>query len=217
MAKTLANIQKGARFHAKNDQLVVTNGFGLTAVNAIYRRVANALPWPELRVTEDSADATATGTKTYAWATTNVFIDIKSIEVGTTSSDAAFNLLLPPPTESDWSEMAKDANTVPVYYVRFRIGSTDKIEIRPAPNYTGGTLRFIGIIEPSELTTEASVTIFQMKTADDVVEHLVAADDLIARNKTDEAEVQFDKATRILRKIFGDEKVPAELVKDIVQ
>jgi hypothetical protein len=226
MAKTLANIQKGARYYARNDQLVITNGHGLTAVNAIYRGVSNALPWPELRKTmalnDGSAVTMVTDQAAYQWifeaGDTTVFMDVKGVEVETGTATSVFNLLVPPPTESEWNESAKDTSNIPAYYLRFKDGSTNKVELRPVPSSTqnGGDIRVIGIIEPTELTVEGSETIFLVSTADDVIEYLVAADDLILRGITDKAEVMFSKATKALRKIFNDELVPEELVKEIV-
>jgi hypothetical protein len=221
MAKTLAAIQKNARFSAKNEQLVITNGHGLTAFNSIYRSVANSLPWPELRVTSTSSTVTVSAQSTaYAWiaATTAVFIDVKAVEVETTASSSVFNLLVSPPTESEWSEAAKDTDSMPAYYLRYRSGASNLLEIRPAPSaaVAGGSINITGIIEPTELSLESSTTVFLASTADDVLAYLVAADDLMTRGKTTEANNLFEKATKILRKIFNDELVPDELVREMV-
>jgi len=215
VAKTLTNIQKGARFNARSNELVITNGYGLAAFNSIYRKVCKALPWPELRVTHD-ATTSVSGTSQYTWVTAAVYMDVVSVEFGSTSVDAEMNLLISPPSEGEWNEAAKDSAGIPVYYQRYRSGSDNKLEVRPTPNYSGATIRATGTIQPTELTGVSGTTVFLMSIADDALEHMIAAEFLVRAGKLEDAQFNLQEATRILRDIFDEELVPTELTSNII-
>ena len=218
MAKFWSEVQVGVRQNARDDSIDLSVDPGLARANSIYRKLAVAIPWSELRVTTSSAEVTA-ATGTYDWPTTSIFIDVVSMEIRS-SSTASRNLLISPASENDWNLAAKQVNTVPVYYVRKTASSgTDSVELRPIPSYdvTEG-IQITGYIEPTEYdgsTPAANPTVFLQKTADDVLELLIAADWLSQQGSEQFAVFQIQQATQILQRMFGKELVPAELVSSI--
>ena len=215
MAKTLENIQIGARFNARSDELVISTGYGLATFNSIYRKVCKALPWPELRYTQ-TATTSVSGQAQYTWVTASVYMDVVSVEVGSDASDTAMNLMIPPHSEHEWNEAAKDSSGVPVYYKRFSSALNNMIEFRPTLDYSSATIRATGTVQPTELSLVSDTTVFLTSTADDVLEYVIAAEFLMSVGNSKQAEFNIATATKALRDIFGDELVPAELIKNII-
>ena len=215
MAKTLTQIETLVQFNARDDSIALTTDPGLSIANSIYRAVASLLPWPEFRKTVSTTATTLTTTGNYAWVTTNVFGDVRSVEVGATATDATFQLLVSPPTELDWNLASKQANTIPVYYVRHNTGGADKVELRPNPSYAGASIKVTGIVEPTDLVNGSSVTDFLTSSADDALAHLIAASFAVRDGFAPLAQVNTQRATEILQKIFGAEQVPAESIRNL--
>jgi len=219
MAKFWSEIQVGVRHNARDDSIDLTTDPGLARANSIYRKLALALPWPELRITTASAEVTA-ATGVYNWPTSSVFTDVVALEIqGASSASASRNLLISPESEYEWNLAAKQVNTIPVYYVRKAVSGTDSFELRPVPSYdvTEG-VQITGYTEPSAYdgtTPAANPTVFLQKTADDVLELLIAADWLAQQGDPNFATFQIQQATQILQRMFGKELVPAEIVSGI--
>lgn len=215
MAKTLTEIETLVKFFARDDSITLTTDPGLSIVNSIYRALASLLPWSEFRKTVSSTAVTITGTNLYAWVTTNAFSDVKSVEVETTATSSVFQRLVIPETEWDWNLAAQTANTRPVYYMRVN-SSGNKVEIRPAPDYSGGAIQVIGIVEPSDLTIGGSTTDFLLSSADDALAYIISASFAIRDGFGDLAQINTQRATEILQKIFSVEQVPKETINMLV-
>lgn len=218
MAKTLTAIQTLVRFNARDDSLDLTVDPGLSITNAIYREVAAAFPWPELRKTVNLTAATTTSSKFVSWAnaTSAVFTDVKGVEVETTATSSVFNLLNVPDTEWDWNLAGKATAGIPVYYKRVDNSGTQSVELRPQPSYATGVVRVIGIIEPTELTIGASTTLFLASTADDALAYMIAASFAVRDGFNDLVNINVQKATSALKQLFSKEQITQETVKQIV-
>ncbi len=217
MAKTLTKIETLVRFNARDDIISLTVEPGLSITNSIYREVAAAFPWSELRKTVDLSAPTVDGQSIYSWAngSSAVFTDVKGVEIETAGSGDIFNLLNVPSTEWEWNEAAKTVDTIPVYYIRINDNGTDSVEIRPAPDYSAGVIRVIGIVEPAEFTLGSSVSEFLTSTADDALAYLIAANYAVRKGSGDLMQINIQKATAALKMLFGKEQVTQETVQMI--
>ena len=146
-----------------------------------------------------------------------VFADAVAIEVGASAAtDAALNLMIPPPTETEWNEAGKDSDGVPVYYVRNDVAGTAKVEFRPAPNYDDANIQVTGYEEPDELNKSGDVTRFIMSVADDILSRLIAADHHFKGSDVNKGRYQLSQATDDIKMIFNEELVPSELTMNII-
>ena len=232
MAKTLTQIQTGVRYNARDDSIDLTDTTLLAIVNRIYRRMSAALPFPELTRRENLNTTTADQNSYSIDGLTNKYTDFKVVEIlnnaldvdtfgtivfginkFTSSASTTYKSIHPPATEQDWDIAGRTTSQqIPDYYRRLHDGTNNIIEFRPAPSTASQQIRVTGIIEPSELTAASSTTIFLLKEADEVFEHLIAAE-IIDREGTDPnyANTNRQQASGLLTRLFGVENVPEEL------
>lgn len=176
----------------------------------------NVYPWPNVsRIEEGDATTTSyavtldegTATTSQYWrqidegdATDSAvaFWDVVAIEVGNDASSTINELMLQPRDETEWGETGQDDPSVPTYYLRKKVGSDNKIELRPAPNYSGGKIEFTGYVEPDELTKIGDTTVFQAKNADNALARLIASEYYIKMGEQEKAAQQVAEAEKFL-------------------
>lgn len=100
--------------------------------------------------------------------------NVTAIEVETSATSGIMEMTFSPDSEDIWSEVAKDDDGQPYYWVRNN--ATPVVEFRPAPDFTGGEIRVTGYDEPDELNVSTQETRFLGSTIDDVIARLVAAE-----------------------------------------
>lgn len=211
MAKLLSEIQTGVRHNARDNNLTLTSGIGLETVNRMYRRIAAALPWPELR-RQDTSITTTAGTETYTWPATPIFLDIKSVEIQDGDDNDTYKAIYKPQDEHSWVELLTlPRQSVPTAYQRSSTSTAHQVSFRPLPKYSTKTIRITGIIEPTSLITADERTIFIQRAADDALEHLIAAEWAMHDGIIELVQIQLGQLQEILKMLFGKEQVPAEL------
>ena len=148
---------------------------------------------------------------------TTVFSDVVAVEVGDSSAtDAAYNLMISPPSEAEWGKTASDDDGVPVYYVRFSQGGTNKMELRPAPDYNNATIQVTGYEEPENIVYESDTTSFTSDLGDDILARILSANYYFGKSNVNRGMFHLQQATEDLRIIFGRELVPSELTMNII-
>jgi hypothetical protein len=216
MAKTLTQIQTSVRFYGRDENITLTTGTGLVIANSMYRALASLLPWSEFRKTTDLPATTTSGTGTYNWisATTAVYTDVKAFEIGNDASNTQYILQIIPETELEWNQASKDSNRIPSMYMRYNDAGTDKVEIRPIPNYSSATMKVTGITEPTALVNGSSTTEFLLSSADDALAHLIAAAYLERAGMGQNiVQANIQRATEILQSLFANEELPVESIR----
>jgi beta-galactosidase GanA len=231
MAKTLTQIETQVRRLSGNDTIVLSADPGLAMANRIYRKMASSFEWPELYQRANLATTTTADTGEYEWdSSMPVFADIKAVEINsiahgvavfgtavfgvdsfsTTTGQYSFKKVNQPPNEWQWNLAGqKSSQATPDFYRRFLDGSINKIELRPAPSESGRTIRVSGVVEPTELTSGDSTTVFLQSIADDALASLVAftySKDLKC----------LQEGASLLQAIWGKEKATEENVKELV-
>lgn len=241
MAKTLANIQKAVRFLTQDEGVILTDGFGRVIFNSIYRALCAKFDWPELIKEYTITSQTTTTTGVYAWTATNwpVWLDLKTVSIlsdsydsPTTSSDilgvssvteatarTTYKNVYPPPNEYEWDiQGRKAAVDQPKYYRLYydQANSRNAIELRPAPSTAGYNIKGFGKVEPTELSTQAGTTVFLQSSADDALEHVIAAAWFFAKKDNTQAELELKRAADRLGSIFKLERITTEDIKQLI-
>jgi len=222
MARTLTDIQTGARFHARDNNLSLVSEEGLALANRVYRRLALSLQWPEFLV-EDVTLTTVAATDTYTWPTSapasilaveaqgthNGGTQFGSGTFGTSlfgAGDESYRPITEPPNERAWADAGKEPDSDwPWYYRRTREGAADQLEIRPAPLSAGKGIRIRGMAEPTEFTAGTDQTQFIDSVADDALEKLIAAEYSVREGFTDVVAAQRQEANDLLSQLFNFE------------
>lgn len=218
MTATLTEIEALVQHYTRNKSRDIdSSATPLAVTNKIYRSLVASFPWPEFKTTVNLSTSTTSGTEEYAWsfATSEKFLNVTSIEVGSDASDTQFLLMIPPTTERIWSEAGKAANGQPVYYSRKYISGSNVIALRPIPSYTAATIKVTGIYEPTALT-EGGSTNFILTSADDALALLIAADWNIHDGFPDLVSANMSNAEILLKSIWGNEMVTREILYNLL-
>jgi len=125
--------------------------------------------------------------------------DVVAIEVETGNGTGVMEFVFQPDSEDIWSEVARDANGQPFYWVRNNT-SGNVVEFRPIPNFSSGEIRVTGYDKPDEIEESTEQTRFLNKGIDDAIARLVAAE-YADREK---AELHTNYASDILQKLSDD-------------
>ena len=238
MAKTLANIQKSVKDIVQDEKAVFTDGFGRTMFNSIYRSLVAKFDWPELSKRSAITSQTVADQEDYTWTGTSfpVFLDIKSVEVEslsndepTTSSDVfgtstlteatarnTYKMIQQAPNEFEWNLAGRRASVKTPIWFKLYYTSATQVSLRPAPSITGYNIRVTGTIEPTELTTPAGTTIFLQSSADDALEHMLAAAWLFKLKNETQANIELQRAASRLNAVFQDEQITTETIKGLI-
>ena len=214
MAKLVSDIQNGMRFKGAEDTITITSGEGLRNLNNMYRRVAVLLPWPEL-MQEDTSLTTTAATR-YNWPNSPVFLDLRLVEIQDGDDNNFYKPFWPAPDMHTLADVRrKPVQSVPDYYFRMTVARVQKIELLPAPKYSGKIIRRTGIVEPEELAGADGLTVFTQNIADDALEHMLAGFYQERDGMSGQAAANFRNAQEIWQRLFGKELVPDELVQRI--
>lgn len=212
--KSVSELQVGFRFHNAEGSITLTESTNLEVLNQVYRGMAAMLPFSELR-REDTSVTSVKNQAVYNWPGTLVWLDVTALEMQDAAGD--YRLIYPPPDEWEWNRVRRmNAQAVPDYYMRFAVAAGDRFEIAPVPKYGGKAFRIIGIIEPETLEGANSQTVFLTKTADDALEHMLAATFYYRDGFAQRGEIEMNKALTIFQQLFGKERVPVELLRGLV-
>lgn len=240
MAKTIREIEAAVRDITQDNKVTLSVSYGLKMFNRIYRALIAKFPWPEQTETAALTSNTVASQESYAWtgASFPTFLDLRTVEMltpsdaaPTTSSDVfgsstltsptgtSYKVIPVAPSEFEWNLAGRlPAQQTPRYYKRI-YDSANKISFRPIPSTSGYAIRVTGISEPTELTTAigaTGTTIFLQSSADDALEHLIAAAWLFKYKNNDQGNLETQRAADILNTIFVKEQITAEDLKDII-
>ncbi len=213
MAQLLSQIESQVQFLSRKSDAVITSGDGLGVADRVYRDLAAILPWSEFR-RNDLTITTSAETGVYDWPKDPVMLDVKAVEVQDVDAGDKYKPIYTPITELEWGLMAGKASlAVPEGYMRFIDPEEGmQIEFRPVFRYASKTVRITGIIEPKPFTDGDSGTAFRNRIADDALARLIAAELLSNDGFEAFANVQKTAAARGLRRLFGRDLVPEELL-----
>jgi hypothetical protein len=209
MALTLSEIETLVRHEARDSELNLTSGTGLAVFNMLYRRYSALFVWPEL--TRTNTTTTVADTATYTWPTTNNYSDVKLIEIQNPSQDNKYVPIMPARSEIIFSRYNSENPSFPVVYKRDNNGTTDILNLAPAPSDGNLTIRIIGIAEPANLASGSDQTVFIDKTSDDGLVYLIAADYAFKRAQNERANVLLQVVSEILSRKSGKEILPQEI------
>lgn len=225
MARTVADLELGVRFHSGDNALSLTSATNLGVLNRVYRRMATVLEWPEFLV-EDTSLTTVAGQSSYTFPAlaATVPVVLYSVEMegrhGTYSlfgeslfgdsffgaGSVEYRRIAEPPSELLWADAGiRDAVDWPWYYRRTGTGATDNIEFRPAPATAGRSIRIRGMRQPTVLTGSSSTTEFYSDVADDALEKLFAAEYAKREGFTQVHQEQLTEANFLLSGLFNRE------------
>lgn len=210
MATTISNLQTLVRWEARDSQFSLTDSNGLSIGNAVYRRLAALIDWPELNY-QDTTLSTTAGTEKYTWPTTYDFIDVTGIEIQDPYDNSKYKMVSPAPSEFEFGLMRAKENAFPELYKRGNDGTNNVLYLAPAPNISSLTIRITGQIEPTAYTLASSTTVFISSSADDALSYLIAADLLDKREQPQRAQRLVGRASEVLSRIAGREITPDEL------
>ena len=213
MAQLLSQIERQVQFVGRLSDANITSGDGLDVADRTYRNLAAILPWPEFR-RNDLTITTIADTGIYDWPTDPVMLDVKAVEVQDADDGNRHKPIYTPITELEWGLMAGKASlSVPEGYMRFIDPQKGmQIEFRPVFRHASKTIRITGIIEPEPFVDGDSGTAFRNRIADDALAMLIAAELLSHDGFEAFANVQKTAAARGLRRLFGRDLVPEELL-----
>ena len=234
MSRTLTLIQIGVRFLAKDEAIVLLDTGKLKAFNRIYRGLALAFPWGEFLQLDSSLSSIADQTQ-YTWPSTPIFSDVQIVEIEDDdpliedddlglftavtfqAATETFKRIQVPPSEREWINSGKKSSQLtPDYWKMINVSGIIKLELRPVPKNSGKTINIAGLVEPTEFTQASDSTVFLQKNADDVLEHLVAADQLFRDGMTQEATAALQFASAVLQRLFKNEQITVETVKELI-
>lgn len=237
MAKTLREIETAVKDITQDNKVVLSVSYGLKMFNRIYRSLVAKYPWPEQTRTAALTSSTVADQESYAWTGTSfpTFLDVRTVEMltpsdaaPTTSSDVfgsstltsptgtSYKVIPVAPNEFEWNLAGRlPAQQTPRWHKRL-YGSANSVSFRPIPSTSGYAIRITGITEPTELTAAAGTTIFIQSSADDALEHLIAAAWLFKFKNNDQANLETQRAADILNTIFVNEQITTEDIQDMI-
>ena len=220
--KNLTDLESDVGMVARHEGVVITTGVNLGALNRIYRSLCLALPWPELRRLDTSLATTTTAgvvDATYNWPKKPLFNNVLRLQIQDGDDLNRYKDIPTPVDELVWEQMeGKKPQGVPSLHQLFsNSDEVTKVEFRPAPKFTGKTLRITGIIEPDKLVNQEDQTVFRFASADDALVYMVAADLLDVDGFPEFADKQMNKAGQLLGQIFGRDIAPVELPTRIIR
>ncbi len=216
MAQLLSQIQDHVRFLSRKSDETITSGDGLAVADRAYRELATLLPWSEFRRADLTITTTAE-TGIYDWPTDPVMFDIKAVEVQDGDDADRYKPIFTPKDELEWGLMGtRSSISVPEGYLRFMDPQKGiQFEVRPVFKFGSKTVRITGIVEPKEFVDGDSGTAFRNRIADDALARLIAAELLSNDGFEPFANIQKQAAARGLRRLFGRDLVPDELLGQI--
>ena len=210
--RKLSSIQDTVRVHIGDTLFTIISDankkhMGLKMANQIYRKLASLYKFPELTRIDTSLTTTG-GTSTYTWVSTPNFLDIVSIEMK--NGEGEYEIIPPVRDELDWSHFSRKSNSFPSVY-RFASTTVEKqIAFAPTPD-SSKNIRITGGIEPDDLVSEESETVFMAKAVDDAFEYLIAAERSFKQNFASKAEFFIKKASSLMTTYTGKEIPPQEI------
>jgi hypothetical protein len=93
---------------------------------------------------------------------------------------------------------------------------TNRLAIRPVPTVAGYIIRAFGVIEPTELSTSAGTTQFINSSADDALEHILAAAWFFNYKDSEQANIQLQQAVERLKSVFKNEQITTETISGLI-
>ena len=210
MSSTITALLNLVKWESRDSQFSLTDSTGIAVGNAIYRRLAALIPWPELNRQDVSLTTTA-GTESYTWPATNDYIDVTSIEVQDPYGNLKYKQVTSAPSEFEWNLARQKNNSFPELYKRGHNGTNNLLYLAPAPNVSSLIIRITGQIEPTAYTVGADTTVFISSSADDALAYLIAADILDKRAQPQRAQSLVGRAAEVLSRIAGREITPDEI------
>ena len=90
------------------------------------------------------------------------------------------------------------------------------IAFRPFPSTASQRIRITGNLEPTAFATGASTSAFISAFGDDVLARLIAAEYLFHDGVADQAQIQMQKATSTMQRLFKNEQITTESLKDVI-
>ena len=216
--RTLTEIQTGAKNVGRKDSIDLTTAGsdGLATSSRMYRAMSSRFPFPEFSQRDESI-VTKAKRGIYDWPGDPRFLNVKSIAMQDASDLDFYKLISPARAEFLWQEMeGRPEVPVPFQYQRYAYGVVQKIEFRPAPIDTGQIVRISGVIESTDFVGGDSLTVFLQDSADDALEHLIAADIADVDGNVGLSQQLTRKAFAILSVMFGKEVVTMENVAALI-
>jgi len=205
--RSLSDTQTFLRLQGRESGEGITSGTGNVLANAVLRRIALGLPWPELRVLNTDMTTTA-GAGALNWPDVQ-FLDIKALEIQNGDDLDRYAQIYPPPSEHAWTgAQSLPSQAVPFYYMRYQDEAVAKLELRGAPKYDAKIVRITGIQEPPKLDSDDDPTFFQLETADDAYVYMLAAAFNDIDGNTPYADRMMGQALQIYQGIFGRRSPP---------
>lgn len=214
MALTLSEIQTLVRHEVRDNSLDLTSGTGLSVANMLYRRYSSFIAWPEL--TRTSTLTTTAGSSVYTWPSDNSYSDVRIIEIQNPDKDLDFTPVVPARSEIVYTKYSGYPKGFPVVYRRDNDGISNILNLAPAPNVTGLTIRIKGVVEPNNLSSGSSETVFLNKSSDDGLAYLISADYASKRAQPQRAQALLAVVTEVLSRRAGKEVLPEEVKKLLV-
>jgi hypothetical protein len=211
MSLTITEIQTQVRHLARDGDLTLSSGDGLTIFNMLYRSFAALFEWPEL--TRTDTFTTTAGTAQYTWPSTYNYSDVKSVRIQNPRNQNKYVNVVPAKSEVTFTQKTEASDGTPEVYKREHNGTNNVITLAPAPDFSNATGQVIGVIEPSSLASGSSPTIFLEKTSDDALSYFVAADYSYKREQPEYGDILLTSAQRILSTKFGKEIVTMERMR----
>ena len=206
----VSDLQVAARFHARDDELTLTSGEGLYALNFSLRRMAALLAWEDLTRVDETLRSTG-GQAAYDWITVVSFLDIRLMQMQDKEEGDAFKRIVPVRSMLDWEQAEREAADLPRFYRLREADGSKKLDLAPAPKWSGKTIRVTGVLEPEELFDEFGRTPFRLVYWDDCLALLCAAFYMAKRGQQQRAGQLFQMTAEHIKQNTGKELTPAEL------
>lgn len=211
MATALTAIQVHVRELGQQITYDIGTAGELARVNRINRRLYMLEKWPEARQQDSTLDTIA-GTSVYTFPATPLFYDVTDMEVKDPYDDDKWKTIAPPEDELIWQLAGLESAEFPRMYQRSRSGTTNQVEFRPAPDFTGtNNIRITGYVEPVAFTASSESTPYFSTLLDDCLAYLIASDLMARKGLVEFSQMRFQSAAEIIRTITGREVTPKEL------
>jgi hypothetical protein len=215
MASTITALQTLVKWESRDSQFSLVDTNGIAIGNAIYRRLAALIDWPEFNIQDTSLSTTA-GTEKYTWPAVQ-FLDVVSIEIQDPADNTKYKQISPAPSEFEFNLQRIRQNAFPELYKRGNDGTNNVIYFSPAPNIGSLTIKITGQTEPTAYTVGADTTAFINSSADDALTYLIAADILDKREQPQRANRLIGRAAEVLSRLAGKEITPDELKSKVLE
>ncbi len=210
----LSEIQVQVRYHVRVAEEVIISGNGLVMANLTLRRFVALMPWEDYTLLDTSLITTADD-RFYDWPKSPNFADVLSLEIqdGDDPTDPdSFKRVVPGRSIQQWLAQEREPSDLPILY-RLYTSSSDKtqLELRPAPKYTGKTIRIDGIVEPDEFVSGQERTRFRLIGIDDAYAMALSAVLLAKKAQQARAQQMLGFAADTIRQNTGKEISPDEI------